>query len=59
MITIKKDRSVQIALDARELNKNGVEDNYPEPKVESLIDMIADYVGQWSGKTFFTTLDLT
>ena len=59
VITVKKDRSVKIALDARELNKNVVKDKYPMPKLHNLMDMIAENVGKGPGKTFFTTLDMT
>ena len=37
--TVKKDRSVKIALDARELNKNVVKDKYPTPNLDNLKDM--------------------
>ena len=59
MITIKKNRSVKIALNARELNKNVVKDKYPLPDLDNLMDMIAEHVEQGLGKTFFTTLDMT
>ena len=59
VITVKKDRSVKIALDARELNKNVVKDKYPMPNLDNLMDMIAEHVEQGPGETFFTTLDMT
>ena len=46
VITVKKDRRVKITLDARELNKNVVEDKYPMPNLENLMDMIAEQVGR-------------
>ena len=57
VITVRKDRSVKIALDARELNENVVKDKYPMPNLDNLMDMIAEHVEQGPGKTFFTTLD--
>ena len=59
VIMVKKDRSVKIALDARELNKNVGKDKYPMPNLDNLMDMIAEHVEQGPGKTFFTTLDMT
>ena len=59
VITVKKDRSVKIALDARELNKNVVKEKYPMPNLDNLMDMIAEHVEQGPGETFFTTLDMT
>ena len=59
VITVKKDRSVKIALDARELNKNVVKDKYHKPNLDNLMDMIAEHVEQGAGETFFTTLDMT
>ena len=58
VITVKKDWSVKIALDARELNKTVVKDKYPIPNLDNLMDMIAEHGEQEPGKTFFTTLDL-
>ena len=60
VITVKKDRSVKIALDARELNKNVVEDEYSMPNLDHLMDIIAEQVDrETTGKTYFTSLDLT
>ena len=58
--TVKKDSSVKIALDARELNKNVVKDKNPMPNLDNLMDMIAEQVGrERTEKTYFTSLDLT
>ena len=46
VITVKKERSVKIALDARELNKNVMNHKYPMPNLENLMDMIAEHVEQ-------------
>ena len=53
VITVKKDRSVKIALDAGELNKNVVKDKYPMPNPDNLMDIIAEHAEQGLGKTFF------
>ena len=58
VITVKKDRSVKIALDARELNKNVIKDKYPMPNLDNLMDMIAEQAGGGEGTTYFTTLDM-
>ena len=58
VITVKKDRSVKIALDARELNKNVVKDKYPMPNLDNLMDMIAEQTDKGEGTTFFTSLDM-
>ena len=58
VITVKKDRSVKIAVDARELNSNIVKDKYMMPNLDNLIDMVAEQVTQSSEQAWFTTLDL-
>lgn len=47
----KKDGSVRMCVDYREVNKVTVRDNYPLPLIEDQIDML-------HGKRFFTCLDL-
>ena len=59
VITVKKDRSIKIALDTRELNRNVVKDKYPIPNSGNLMDMIAEHVAKKTGQTFSTTLDMT
>ena len=59
VITVKKDRSLKNALDARETSKNVIKDKYPMPSLDNLMDMIAEHVEQGPGETFFTTLDMT
>ena len=59
VITVKKDSSVKIALDARELNKKVVKDKYPMPNLDSLMDTMAEHVRRGPGKNFFSTLDKT
>ena len=42
VLTVKKDNSVKIALDARALNESIAKDKYQMPKLEKLMDMIAE-----------------
>ena len=42
VITVKKDRSVKLALDARALNNSIAKDKYQKPNLENLMDMIAE-----------------
>ena len=42
VITVKKDKSVKIALDARALNESIAKDKYQMPNLDNLIDMIAE-----------------
>ena len=44
VITVKKDRSVKIALDARALNNSIAKDKYQMPNLENLMDMIAEKI---------------
>ena len=58
MITVKKDRSVKTAVDARALNENIVKDKYMMPNLDNLMDMVAEQVTKDSGETWFSSLDL-
>ena len=51
VITVKKDRSVKIALDARELNKNVKTDKDPMPNLDNLMEMISEPVANKTGKS--------
>ena len=42
VMTVKKDRSVKIALDARALNQAIEKDKYQMPNLENLLDMVAE-----------------
>ena len=46
VITVKKDKSVKIASDARALNQSIAKDKYQMRNLENLIDMIADKLDQ-------------
>ena len=42
IITVKNDRSVEIALDARALNQAIDKDKYQMPNLDNLLDMVAE-----------------
>ena len=42
VITMKKDKSVKIALDARALNQSIAKEKYQIPNLDNLIDLIAE-----------------
>ena len=42
VITVKKDRSGKIALEARALNQAIEKDKYQRPNLENLLDMVAE-----------------
>ena len=42
VITVKKNKSVKIALDARALNESIAKDKYQMPNLDNLIDLIAE-----------------
>ena len=46
VITVKKDRSVKIAVDARQLNSCVTKDKYQMPNIENLMDMIAERMNE-------------
>ena len=59
VITVKKDRSVKIALDARSLNNAILKNKYQMPDLESLMDKIAEVINsKQEGEVFFTSLDM-
>ena len=58
VITVKKDRSVKIALDARALNQAIVKDKYQMPNLENLMNMVSEKLEKEEGEAWFTTLDL-
>ena len=58
VITVKKDKSVKIAVDARELNSYIMKDKYQMPNIENLMDMIAEKMNSNSGEVWFTSLDM-
>ena len=59
VITVKKDRSVKIALDARALNQAIYKDKYQMPKLENLLDMVAEKLQNENGEAWYSTLDMS
>ena len=57
VITVKKDKSVKIALDARALNQSKANDKYQMPNLEILIDMIAEKIDK--GEAWYSSVDMT
>ena len=59
VITVKKDRSVKIALDARSLNNDLLKNKYQMWNSESLMEEVAEIVKDNKGdEVFFTSLDM-
>ena len=59
VITVKKDRSVKIALDARALNKAIDKDKYQMPNLDNLLDMVAEKLDTEEGEAWFSSVDMT
>ena len=58
VITVKKDQSVKLALDARALNNSIAKDKYQMPNLENLMDMIADKIDGKEGKVLYSSVDM-
>ena len=59
VITVKRDMSVKIALDARALNNEIVKDKYLMPNLEHLIEMVAEqFDTENKGIAWYTSLDM-
>ena len=60
MITVKKDKSVKIALDARALNESIAKDKYQMPNLDNLIDLIAEKLDEKkTGEAWYSSVDMT
>ena len=59
VITVKKDRSVKIALDLRALNQAIDKDKYQMPNLENLLDMVAEKLDTEKGEAWFSSVDMT
>ena len=59
VITVKKDKSVKTALDARGLSESMPEDKYQMPNLEHLIDMIAEKLDKENGEAWYSSVDMT
>ena len=59
VITVKKDDSIKLALDAKPINRQLYKNKYQMPNVEELLDGVSQIVtAQAAGTLFFTVLDL-
>ena len=59
VITVKKDRSVEIALVARTLNQAKEKDKYQMRNLENLLDMVANKLDKEEGDAWFSSVDMT
>ena len=60
VITVKKDRSIKLALESRELNKQKHKNKYQTPNIQEIMDGISQKIAEKKdGEVYFTTLDLT
>ena len=59
VITVKKDRSVKIALDARALNQAIDKDKYQMQYLDNLLDMVAGKLDNENGEAWYSSVDLT
>ena len=60
VITVKKDGSVKLALESREINKQVHKNKYQMPNIEELMDIVGQTISERKqGDVFFTTMDLT
>ena len=59
VITVKNDKSVKIALDARALNESIAKDKYQMPNLDNLIDMIAEELEKSEGEAWYSSVDMT
>ena len=59
VITVKKDHSVKVALDARALSQAKDKDKYQMPNLESLLDMVAEKLDTEKGEAWFSSVDMT
>ena len=59
VITVKKDKSVKIALDARALKESIAKDKYQMPNLDNLINMIAGKMNEKEGLAWYLSVDLT
>ena len=58
--TVKKDGSVKLALESRELNKQVHKNKYQMPNIEELMDTVGQTISEKKqGDIYFTTMDLT
>ena len=60
VITVKKDKSVKLALDSKILNKSIHKNKYQMPNIDSLIDSISQHINDSNQgeNVYFSTIDL-
>ena len=60
VITVKKDKSVKLALDSKLLNKSIHKNKYQMPNIDSLIDSISQHINDSNQgeNVYFSTIDL-
>ena len=58
-ITVKKDRSVKIALDARVLNQAIDKDKYQMPNIDNLLDMVAEKLNNENEEAWYSSVYMT
>ena len=58
VITVKKDRSIKIASDARALNNSIAKDKYQMQTLENLMDMIAEKIDGKAGEVWYSSVDM-
>ena len=59
VITVEKDKSVKIALDAIALNQSIAKDIYQMPNLDKLIDMIANKLDGKEKEALFSSVHMT
>ena len=60
VITVKKDGSIKLALESRQLNKQVHKNKYQMPNIDELVDGISQIIAERkTGDVYFTTLDFT
>ena len=60
VITVKKDGSVKLALESRELNNQVHKNKYQMPNIEELMDTVRQMISERKpGDVYFSTMDLT
>ena len=59
VITVKRDKTVKIALDARQLNNAIQKDKYQMPNLDNLMEQVAEIINSTNeGDIRFTSLDM-
>ena len=59
VITVKKNKSIKLELDARAPYQVIDKDKYQMPKLENLVDMVAEKIDTEEGEVWFASVDLT